>query len=147
MPIARIILSTRLTFILGKRLCSMQFDSGAPLLTIKNWYIWFFTGGMCECPTNLKLIMKFGGSKSSTNEDGNRESLLYVVQPENLGLLADYPEWFQCERGLRPIPICTCVGYNKQAQSKPFAPSSVSLCVLKLKQSKSTLSKVLQHFL
>lgn len=40
----------------------------------------------------MKLILKVGGGNSSTPEYGSSESPVYGVQPENLGLLMDYPE-------------------------------------------------------
>lgn len=45
-----------------------------------------------ERPPSLKLILKVGGGNSSTPEYGSSESPVYGVQPENLGLLMDYPE-------------------------------------------------------
>lgn len=45
-----------------------------------------------ERPLSLKLILKVGGGNSSTPEYGSSESPVYGVQPENLGLLMDYPE-------------------------------------------------------
>lgn len=45
-----------------------------------------------ERPPSLKLILKVGGGNSSTPEYGSSESPVYGVQPENLGLLVDYPE-------------------------------------------------------
>lgn len=43
-------------------------------------------------PPSLKLILKVGGGNCSTPEHGSNESPVYGVQPENLGLLIDYPE-------------------------------------------------------
>lgn len=43
-------------------------------------------------PPSLKLILKVGGGNCSTPEHGSGESPVYGVQPENLGLLLDYPE-------------------------------------------------------
>lgn len=43
-------------------------------------------------PPSLKLILKVGGGSCSTPEHGSGESPVYGVQPENLGLLLDYPE-------------------------------------------------------
>lgn len=40
----------------------------------------------------MKLILKVGGGSCSTPEHGSSESPVYGVQPENLGLLLDYPE-------------------------------------------------------
>lgn len=45
-----------------------------------------------ERPPSLKLILKVGGGNCSTPEHGSSESPVYGVQPENLGLLLDYPE-------------------------------------------------------
>lgn len=45
-----------------------------------------------ERPPSLKLILKVGGGSSSTPEYNSSESPVYGVQPENLGLLMDYPE-------------------------------------------------------
>lgn len=45
-----------------------------------------------ERPPSLKLILKVGGGNSSTPEYGSSESPVYGVQPENLGLMVDYPE-------------------------------------------------------